>query len=124
MLHKEDKAFLDKMLGVIQDNILNTDLSTQFIASQMGVSPANFYRKLRAITAQTPINIIKECRFGLAEQLLVTTRLSIDEIIYRSGFANRSTFFRSFLARFGCTPKIYREQKVSQAMDSIINPAQ
>lgn len=117
MLHKDDRAFLDKMLAVIRNNILNTELSTQFIAEQMGMSLCNLYRKLGAVTDQTPAAIIRECRLCLAEQQLLTTKLSIDEVIYKSGFANRSTFFRSFIARFGCTPKIYREQKIREAMD-------
>lgn len=116
MLHREDRAFLDKMLDIIHRNLLDTSLSTQFIARELGMSICNFYRKLGAVTDQTPAGIIKEYRLCLAEQLLLTTKLSIDEIIYKSGFANRSTFFRGFIARFGCTPKIYRERKIEEAM--------
>ena len=116
MLHKDDRAFLDKMLDIIHRNILHTGLSTQYIADELGMSLCNFYRKLSAVTDQTPAGIIKEYRLCLAEQLLLTTKLSIDEVIYKSGFANRSTFFRGFIARFGCTPKVYRERKIEEAM--------
>ena len=54
----------------------------------------------------------------------MTTRLSIDEIIYRSGFANRSTFFRGFIARFGATPKVYRERKIEEALREKDAPAE
>lgn len=118
MLHRDDKAFLDKMLGIIRRNILDPSLSTQFIAGEMGMSLPNFYRKLGGITDQTPACIVREYRLGMAEQLLVTTKLSIDEIIYKSGFSNRSTFFRGFVARFGCTPKTYRERKIREAVDA------
>lgn len=116
MLHREDKAFLDRMLDIIHRNILDPRLSTQFIAREIGMSLCNFYRRLGAVTDQTPAGIIREYRLCLAEQLLVTTRLSIDEIIFKSGFANRSTFFRGFTARFGMTPKAYRERKIEEAM--------
>ena len=122
LLHKEDKVFLDRMLEIIHGNILDTSLSTQFIADRMGMSLPNFYRRLGGVTDRTPASIIREYRLGLAEQLLVTTRLSIDEIIYKSGFSNRSTFFRGFVLRFGCTPKVYREQKVSEAMETDAGP--
>lgn len=118
LLHKEDKAFLDRMLEIIHGNILDPSLSTQYIADRMGMSLPNFYRRLGAVTGQTPACIIREYRLGLAEQLLVTTRLSIDEIIYKSGFSNRSTFFRGFVLRFGCTPKVYREQKIREAVEA------
>lgn len=104
------------MLDIIRCNILDPALSTQLIAGRMGMSLPNFYRKLSGITDQTPACIIREYRFGMAEQLLVTTRLSIDEVIYKSGFSNRSTFFRGFVVRFGCTPKAYREQKAREAV--------
>ena len=117
MLHRDDRAFLDKMLDIIHRNMLNTALSTQFIADELGMSLCNFYRKLGGVTDQTPAGIIREYRLCLAEQLLLTTKLTIDEVIYKSGFANRSTFFRSFIARFGCTPKVYRERKIREAME-------
>ncbi|MEG2061832.1 MAG: helix-turn-helix domain-containing protein, partial [Alistipes sp.] len=117
MLHKDDRAFLDKMLEIIHINILSPELSTQFIADKMSMSLCNLYRKLSGITDKTPVSIIKEYRLALAEQLLLTTKLSIDEIIFKSGFMNRSTFFRTFIARFGSTPKAYREQKIEEALD-------
>ncbi|MDD4823142.1 MAG: two-component regulator propeller domain-containing protein [Bacteroidales bacterium] len=110
MLHKDDKEFLDKMLQIISDNSSDTELSTSFVADSMGISVRNLYRRLNGITNQTPINIIKQYRLHIAEQLLVTTKMSIDEIIYKSGFNNRGTFFKCFAEKYGCTPKIYRER--------------
>ena len=80
LLHKDDKAFLERMLDIINRNILDPGFSTQFIARELGMSLCNFYRRLGTITGQTPAGIIREYRLNLAEQLLVTTRLSIDEI--------------------------------------------
>lgn len=115
MLHIDDKVFIDKMLKVINDNISNVEISTQFIAEAMGISVRNLYRRLNGITSQTPIGIIKEYRLHTAEQLLVTTKLSIDEIIYKSGFSNRGTFFKCFSVKYDCTPRVYRERKMQDA---------
>ena len=54
-----------------------------------------------------------------AEQLLTTTKLSIDEIIYKAGFVNRGTFFKCFSAKYGCTPKVYRKEKLSQIRQEV-----
>ena len=89
MLHQDDKEFIDRMLKIINDNISNTEISTKFIADELGVSIRNLYRRLEGILNQTPTNIIKEYRLAKAEQLLTTTKLSIDEIIYKAGFVNR-----------------------------------
>lgn len=119
MLHQDDKEFIDRMLRIINDNISNTEISTRFIADEMGVSIRNLYRRLEGILNQTPSHIIKEYRLSKAEQLLTTTKLSIDEIIYKAGFVNRGTFFKCFAAKYGCTPKVYRKQKLSQLHEAV-----
>ncbi|MEG1885455.1 MAG: two-component regulator propeller domain-containing protein [Alistipes sp.] len=119
MLHQDDKEFIDKMLRIINDNLSDSNISTHFIADEMGVSIRNLYRRLEGILNQTPTQIIKEYRLAMAEQLLITTKLSIDEIIYKAGFVNRGTFFKCFAVKYGCTPKIYRKQKLSILQDEI-----
>ena len=119
MLHQDDKEFIDKMLKIINDNISNTEISTKFIADEMGVSIRNLYRRLEGILNQTPTTIIKEYRLAKAEQLLTSTKLSIDEIIYKAGFVNRGTFFKCFAAKYGCTPKVYRKEKLSQIKQEV-----
>ena len=119
MLHQDDKEFIDKMLKIINDNISNTEISTKFLADEMGVSIRNLYRRLEGILNQTPTNIIKEYRLAKAEQLLTSTKLSIDEIIYKAGFVNRGTFFKCFAAKYGCTPKVYRKEKLSQIKQEV-----
>lgn len=119
MLHQDDKEFIDRMLRIINDNISNTEISTRFIADEMGVSIRNLYRRLEGILNQTPTHIIKEYRLSKAEQLLTATKLSIDEIIYKAGFVNRGTFFKCFAAKYGCTPKVYRKQKLTQLHEAV-----
>ena len=114
MLHQDDKEFIDKMLKIINDNISNTEISTKFIADEMGVSIRNLYRRLEGILNQTPTTIIKEYRLAKA-----STKLSIDEIIYKAGFVNRGTFFKCFAAKYGCTPKVYRKEKLSQIKQEV-----
>lgn len=110
MLHSEDKQFLEKMFGIINENITDSSLTTATIAREMGMSIRNLYHRLENIINVTPSSIIREYRLKYAEQLLTKTRLSVDEIIYKSGFSNRGTFFKNFSAKFGSTPKAYREK--------------
>lgn len=111
MLHREDKEFVDKMLRIISENISDSSVTMASIAEKMGVSVRTLYHRLEGLINVTPNNIIKEYRLMYAEQLLTTTKLSIDEIIYKSGYSNRGTFFRNFSAKYGCTPKAYREKQ-------------
>lgn len=111
MLHSEDKMFLEKLFKIISDNISDSEITTATVAQKMGISLRNLYNRLNGIVNVTPSNIIREYRLTYAEHLLTKTKLSVDEIIYKSGFANRGTFFKNFSAKYGCTPKNYRKQR-------------
>ena len=77
----------------------------------MGYSTRQFYRKLKNITEKTPADIIREYRLTIVERLLLTTQLSIEEIMDRTGFSNRGTFYKVFAQKFGMTPRQYRSYK-------------
>lgn len=109
-LHKEDKAFFEKMMQMIDKNITNPELSVELLSSSLGYSTRHFYRKLKEITEQTPADIIKNYRLAVAEHLLLTTRLSIEEIMDKSGFINRGTFYKLFSQKHQMPPRQYREQ--------------
>ena len=107
-LHREDKEFLEKLYRVIRDNMHRPDITTGFIAAEMGTSVRSLYSRLEGLVSITPGNIIREYRLSYAAQLLAKTRLTVDEIIFRSGFSNRGTFFKNFSKRYSCTPKAWR----------------
>lgn len=112
LIHKEDKAFYEKLMDEIENNIENTSLSVEMLSQSLGMSVRHFYRRLKKITEMTPYELIKECRLKHAEKLLASTNLSIDEIIYKVGFGNRGNFFRLFSQRHNMTPKKYREKNI------------
>ena len=110
-IHKEDQEFLDKVIETIEKNITNPDLSVELLSSDLGYSTRQFYRKLKPITDKSPADIIKECRLTMAERLLLTKNYTIEEIMDKTGFNNRGTFYKLFSQRFGMPPRQYREQQ-------------
>ena len=120
-MHQEDKAFLDKMFKIIADNISDPSLDTEFVASGMGMSIRNLYHRLEGLIVSTPRNIILDYRLSYSEQLLTRTKLTIEEIIYRSGFANRGTYFRNFSAKYGMTPRVYRIERSKETVAAMIS---
>ena len=109
-IHKEDQEFLDKVIETIEKNITNPDLSVELL-SYLGYSTRQFYRKLKPITDKSPADIIKEYRLTMAERLLLTKNYTIEEIMDKTGFNNRGTFYKLFSQRFGMPPRQYREQQ-------------
>ncbi len=103
------EEFMDRLFRIINENISDAGITTSGIAGKMGMSLRNLYYRLDGLLTVTPSNIIKEYRIRYAARLLTTSSLSVDQIIDRCGFANRGTFFRNFSARYGTTPKAYRQ---------------
>ncbi len=111
LLHVDDRAFFERMMQNIDNNIQNADLSIEFLSKLMGCSTRQFYRKLRNITEKSPAEIIKEYRLSIVERYLVITTLSIEEIMYKAGYVNRGTFYKTFTQHFGMSPRQYRDAK-------------
>lgn len=110
-LHKEDQEFLEKMNEVIEKNLSSPDLQVELLSKEMGYSSRQFYRKLKPLTDKSPADIIKEYRLSTAERLLVSGNFTIEELMDRTGFTNRSTFYKAFSQRYGMPPRQYSEQQ-------------
>lgn len=108
LLHREDKEFIDEIVAYIGENIDDSDLSPEHLASHMNISVRNLYRKFKELDQLSPNDFIKAQRISFAARLLLTSSVTVQEVIYRSGFTNRSHFYKEFDKRFGMTPKDYR----------------
>ena len=120
-MHKEEQDFLEKMTDVIEKNLTNPELQVELLSKEMGFSSRQFYRKLKPLTDKSPADIIKEHRLTTAERLLVSSNLTIDEIMDRTGFNNRSTFYKAFSQRYGMPPRQYCEEQKKNVKISLHN---
>ena len=108
LVDREDKELIEKAMRIIAENISNNEFTPQELASSLQISIRNLYRKFEQLNLSPPKNFIKEQRINFAARLLVTTSLTIEEIMYQSGFMNRSHFYKEFTKRMGMAPKDYR----------------
>ncbi|MFV0419564.1 MAG: two-component regulator propeller domain-containing protein [Dysgonomonas sp.] len=113
LVHKENTKFVQDIIDIIEKNIMDSKLSAQFIAAELNMSPRHLYRRLNEVNSESPADMIKESRLHIARNLLLNTKMTIDEVIYKSGFSNRATFFRAFAQKYGCTPKEFRDKEMS-----------
>ena len=109
IIHRDDKEFLNRIFKIIDENLSSPELSATMIAERMGLGARVMYRRLAEITDKTLHQMIKESRIEMATKLLYSSKLTIDEIMYRVGYDNRSTFYRNFKEAKGMTPKEYRD---------------
>lgn len=110
-LHQDDKEFLDSVVAIIGENVDNEELSVELLAEKLSLTSRTLSRKVKSISGRTPSELIKSYRYDHAARLLITTNLTIQEIMYRVGISNKSYFYREFQNKFHMKPKEYRELK-------------
>lgn len=109
LLQNEDKQFLQAAIKIINENMDNTAFGPEELAEAMQTSSRNLYRKFKTLEQSSPKDFIKEQKIAFAAKQLLTTTLTIQEIMYRTSFTNRSHFYKEFAKRYNQTPKEYRE---------------
>jgi len=108
VVDSEEKAFLDKLIGHIEANLADTEFSLDNICDKLNVSRPQLYRKVKALTEMSPSELVTSVRIHHAANLVRSTKKPIQEIMYESGFNNKSYFYRIFDKVFNMTPKQMR----------------
>lgn len=102
-----DEKFINRAVDLTNLHIADTDFTPDIFAREMGVSRAQLFRKIKAMTNQTVHEFVTTIRLNKAAELLLTTDSSIGEIGMKCGFSEPSHFTRSFMKKFGITPSNY-----------------
>ncbi|MFT3902087.1 MAG: two-component regulator propeller domain-containing protein [Niabella sp.] len=104
-----DEEFIQKALGYVEKNMSDPNLSVQELSRELLLGRATLYRKLFALTGQTPVEFIRSIRLQRARQLLETGKLTVSEIAYEVGFSDPKYFTKVFREAFNLTPSAYQE---------------
>jgi DNA-binding response OmpR family regulator len=108
---KADERFLETLNDTICTNIEDVDLDVEKLARIMNMSRITLYRKIKAISVLTPIEVINITRLKKAAELLAEGDHKIYEISYMVGFSSQSNFARNFQKQFNITPTEYMHSK-------------
>jgi DNA-binding response OmpR family regulator len=103
--------FLIQYIDIVKENIANPELDITYIYNRLGMSRANFYRKVKNLTGLSPIDLIRNIRVEFGAHLLKNTDLNISEIAQQTGFNSRSYFAKSFKTVYGITPTEYLKRE-------------
>lgn len=109
LIHQEDREFVERLIEIIRDHISDAELRPDFVADKMKTSPRNLYRQLKRILSVSPTDFIKDYKLSYASKLLISTNLSIKEIISKIGITNKSYFYREFARKYDASPRQYKD---------------
>ena len=100
-----DKDFIQKVLTYVNENMGDSDLSVELLASQLNLSRSQLYRKIKTLTGQTVNEFLRKVRLQRAKQIIETeSDVIISEVCYQVGFSSPSYFTKCFKAHFGVLP--------------------
>lgn len=99
-----DRKLLDEIKETIEENMVDSDFNVSVLQEKMGMGNKQLYRKLKALTGQTPVEYIRDMRMRKAAKLLKAGKFSVSEVMYTVGFSNSSYFSKCFSKAFGMTP--------------------
>lgn len=99
-----DKAFIKKLHEIIQSNLSNSDCSVEDIGRKVGLSRVQLYRKVKALTGTSVVDLLRKARLAKAHRLLESNGKSISEVAYEVGFTSPSYFTKCFKEEFGILP--------------------
>lgn len=99
-----DSNFLDHLRQLVQEQMADSDFGVESLASDMSLSRVQLYRKVKALTGRTPVDIIRLSRLNRAKVLLAQGNKNISEVAYDVGFSSPSYFTKCFKEEYGMLP--------------------
>ena len=109
-----DDALMQRVMEVINENIGDSDLSVDMIAQKVGISRVHLHRKMKELTNQTPHSFIRNIRLQQAAKLLKEGKQSITDVMYICGFSNSASFSTMFKNLYGCSPREYMQNAMTE----------
>lgn len=100
-----DEKFLSLLMESIEEGIPDSEFSIVNLESKMGMSHANFYRKIKSITGQSGQELLLDMRMKRAYQILSEKKgIRVSEVAYMIGFTNPKYFSKCFKEMYGHAP--------------------
>ena len=103
-LEDRDKQFLKQLHAIIQQNLSDSEFSVEDIGKQIGLSRVQLYRKVKAMTGSSVVDLLRKARLAKAKRLLETRSMSVSEVAYDVGFSAPSYFTKCFKEEYGILP--------------------
>lgn len=110
-----EQAFIDRMTEHIGSHLGSPELNVESLAREMGVSRSVLFKKTKALTGLSPVELIRDLRFRKAAELLETGSQTMTEIAFLTGFYDSHYFSKCFKQVYGMSPSEYRKMKNEEA---------
>ena len=96
---------MSHLTQIIEQNLTNPFLTNAELATMIGMSERQFYRKVELLTGRSPNHYLRDIRLDKASELLQSGEYStVKEVAMRVGFIKVSYFSKLYEDREGQRP--------------------
>ncbi len=103
-----DKEFLKDMQNIINKNLSDPEFNVDLLSRKLYMSHTNLYRKIHALTGETPTDFIRSCRLKRGAELLKSSYGNVGDVAFEVGFSSTSYFIKCFKEKFHQLPTEYQ----------------
>jgi signal transduction histidine kinase/DNA-binding NarL/FixJ family response regulator len=103
-----DKSFIKRLKQVLKENISDPDFNIDQLCKTISLSQPTLYRKIRALTGESPTGFIRSYRLKRGAELLKKGGMSIVEVALETGFSSAGYFTKCFKEKFHQLPSTYQ----------------
>ena len=105
----EDR-FMERIVKQVGEHMSDPDFKVESLSTAMNMAERTLQRKLKAMTNQTPQELIRCMRLNRARDLLENSNLPVSEVAFQVGYLEPTNFSRSFKNEFGISPSQLRSE--------------
>jgi YesN/AraC family two-component response regulator len=103
-----EDVFVGKFRALLEAHYTDPELSSEFLAREIGMSRAQLYRKLATLTGHSVTEHLNAIRLEKARTLLNSGRHNISEVAYEVGYNDPKYFSKLFAESYGMTPSEFK----------------
>ncbi len=102
-----DRKFMERVLDLFEKQHSDANFGVLQMQKELAMSKTQLHRKIKALTNETPGELLRNFRLKRAAQLLSKKADTVTQIAYQVGFNNLSYFAKCFKASYGVSPSSY-----------------
>ena len=103
-----DEKFLNRAIEIVEKHMHEETFDLPKFREEMNMSGSTLFRKLHALTDQSPTEFISTIRLKRSASLLKQNFGNVTQVSLEVGFSNVSYFIKSFRELFGVPPLEYK----------------
>jgi len=103
-----DQEFIKELQDMIEKNLSDSEFNVEALSKKLYMNRATLYRKIMALTGESPTEFIRSYRLRRAAQLLRDKFGNVSQVSLEVGFSNMAYFAKCFKEKFHQLPSSYQ----------------